>query len=195
MLRFVAYVCTSACIQVIAHSLPADFHTKEERSGQTHYANFMAGKRYATFLLIGCWTHIFIIISDWEIKSTNFKTYLFSSVLMFYFQVLRDAYNKPFRGKVADDFVNYLDKTNGAMNHQYIYAKAVAIVQSSGTGKSRMLTEVCILLITPPHLDVINFALVRENNFHTPYMPSQSPQTGLPSVRCSRLRLLCHSAQ
>jgi len=102
---------------------------------------------------------------------------------MFYFQVLRDAYKKPFRGKVADDFIDYLDKTNRAMNHEFIYAKAVAIVQSSGTGKSRMLTEVCTLLITSSPLDVINFALGREGNFHTPYMSSQSPRSGLPSTR------------
>ena len=47
-LRFVAYVCNSASIQVIADSLPADFHKPEERSVQGY---FMAGKRYATFLL------------------------------------------------------------------------------------------------------------------------------------------------
>jgi len=74
---------------------------------------------------------------------------------MFYFQVLRDAYNKPFRGKVADDFVDYLIKTDGAMDHEFTYAKAVAVVQSSGTGKSRMLNEVCTPLIAPPPLDLI----------------------------------------
>lgn len=54
-------------------------------------------------------------------------------------------YSVPFLGNAAQNFIEYLEKqdneqlkTNGAP----IYAKAISIVQSSGTGKSRMLTEV-----------------------------------------------------
>jgi hypothetical protein len=52
---------------------------------------------------------------------------------------LQKAYNAPFMGSAASDLIGYLRGVETEM----LYAKAISIVQSSGTGKSRMLTEVC----------------------------------------------------
>lgn len=57
---------------------------------------------------------------------------------------LHDAYSKPFRGQAAQDFVAFLLKADAEAqrNEKFLYAKMITVVQSSGTGKSRMLTEV-----------------------------------------------------
>ena len=49
-------------------------------------------------------------------------------------------------GNAPHDFVNYLLKTERDIPKKpgYLYAKTVCVVQSSGTGKSRLLTEVCV---------------------------------------------------
>ena len=54
------------------------------------------------------------------------------------------AYSKPFLGNTATDFVDFLISTGNDIRHDSlpIYARAISIVQSSGTGKSRLLTEV-----------------------------------------------------
>ena len=54
------------------------------------------------------------------------------------------AYNGPFVGNAAIDFVDFLFRTdeNIRYNNVAVYAKAISVIQSSGTGKSRMLTEV-----------------------------------------------------
>lgn len=65
-----------------------------------------------------------------------------SSLLTFSSQVLQHAYTQPFRGQNAIRFLDYLLETDASVRGgQIIYAKSVSIVQSSGTGKSRMLTE------------------------------------------------------
>jgi hypothetical protein len=59
--------------------------------------------------------------------------------------VLTTAYNKPFVGDTAKNLIEYFKTTEDELkaNEKVAYAKAVTVVQSSGTGKSRMLTEVC----------------------------------------------------
>jgi hypothetical protein len=59
--------------------------------------------------------------------------------------VFTAAYNKPFVGDTAVSLVEYLKTAEKEIKAQerVVYAKAFSVVQSSGTGKSRMLTEVC----------------------------------------------------
>lgn len=54
------------------------------------------------------------------------------------------AYSKPFLGNTAADFVDSLLNTGNDIRHDNlaIYARAISILQSSGMGKSRLLTEV-----------------------------------------------------
>jgi len=61
-----------------------------------------------------------------------------------YSKVLRDAYTKPFRSTFAEDFLAHLSQLDEDVWRRKIsvYAKAIPVVQSSGTGKSRLLTEV-----------------------------------------------------
>jgi hypothetical protein len=60
--------------------------------------------------------------------------------------VLQEAYNTPFRGNVAEDFLKFLSKQDEGIRDGEInaYAKALSVVQSSATGKSRLLTQVSI---------------------------------------------------
>jgi len=53
-----------------------------------------------------------------------------------------------FIGDTAFDFVKYLERIDcdERMNKIALYAKAISVVQSSGTGKSRILTEVFTFL-------------------------------------------------
>ncbi|KAK2465752.1 hypothetical protein APHAL10511_002296 [Amanita phalloides] len=96
-------------------------------------------------------------------------------------KTLASAYNKPFVGSHAKQFVEYLKSTDAAIMsaNKVVYTKAFAIVQSSGTGKSRMLTEAGNHIFTlpiclrkkgapgypPPDLDVDKyFDRVTKNN-------------------------------
>ena len=67
---------------------------------------------------------------------------------MFTYCLLRldAAYSKPFLGNIATDFVDFLLKTDNDIHHRNLgcLPGAISIVQSSGTGKSRLLTEVHI---------------------------------------------------
>jgi hypothetical protein len=75
-------------------------------------------------------------------KNVRLQKLPLSSILTFSFQVLRHAYTQPFRGQNATQFLNYLLETEASVRGgEVVYAKSVSIVQSSGTGKSRMLTE------------------------------------------------------
>jgi hypothetical protein len=66
---------------------------------------------------------------------------------------LAKAYKTPFLGNGAINFINHLEildqdfqaiqQGQGGKQTIPIYAKALSVIQSSGTGKSRMLTEVC----------------------------------------------------
>ena len=58
---------------------------------------------------------------------------------------LETFYNTPFLGDTAKNLVDYLGflEREIATHRMVPYAKAFSVVQSSGTGKSRMLTEVC----------------------------------------------------
>ena len=57
---------------------------------------------------------------------------------------LNAAYSRPFIGNTATNFVDSLLNTGDDVRHDNlsIYARAISILQSSGTGKSRLLTEV-----------------------------------------------------
>ena len=57
---------------------------------------------------------------------------------------LSEAYNIPFAGNASQEFVRFLRDNDDAVKRHTtnLYAKAISVVQSSGTGKSRMLTEV-----------------------------------------------------
>ena len=64
------------------------------------------------------------------------------------------AYSTPFLGNTAAEFVDSLLKTGDDIRHDSlpIYARAISILQSSGTGKSRLLTEVRLYSIGRHHL-------------------------------------------
>jgi hypothetical protein len=64
------------------------------------------------------------------------------------------AYRTPFLGNTAADFVNSLRKTDEEIHlgKLPIYARAISVLQSSGMGKSRLLTEVCLYSIGRHHL-------------------------------------------
>jgi hypothetical protein len=61
---------------------------------------------------------------------------------------LTKAYAKPFIGVSAQNFLEYLKNGEKTTGGRALYAKAVSVVQSSGTGKSRMLTEVRLLSVS-----------------------------------------------
>ncbi|KIL60391.1 hypothetical protein M378DRAFT_26527 [Amanita muscaria Koide BX008] len=67
-------------------------------------------------------------------------------------QSLSDAYNTPFLGLSAKNFIDYLETVDYEVQLDQIrlYSKSVAVVQSSGTGKSRMLTETGNYIFTLP---------------------------------------------
>ena len=59
--------------------------------------------------------------------------------------VLRKALTSPYKGCAPDAFYEYLTKNNAAFHMQgrkVYYAKFCSIVQSSGTGKTRLMLEV-----------------------------------------------------
>jgi hypothetical protein len=59
---------------------------------------------------------------------------------------LGSAYTQDFIGDSATDFIERLERADveeEGNQEKPLYAKAISVVQSSGTGKSRMLTEVC----------------------------------------------------
>ena len=74
-------------------------------------------------------------------------TYLPVSINSF-LKVLGNAYTQDFVGDSATKFIKHLEQADGKedRNELNLYAKAISVVQSSGTGKSRMLTEVCSCL-------------------------------------------------
>ncbi|KAF8325743.1 hypothetical protein F5887DRAFT_1289437 [Amanita rubescens] len=67
-------------------------------------------------------------------------------------QQLGVAYSKPFVGNAATDFVKFLHDTDNDIrsNKLLAYAKIISVLQSSGMGKSRMLTEVGNHIFTLP---------------------------------------------
>ena len=56
--------------------------------------------------------------------------------------VLADAYEQPFIGDAPDVFIKHLTRLEESRATEVFYAKVVNVIQSSGTGKSRMLSEV-----------------------------------------------------
>ena len=55
-------------------------------------------------------------------------------------------FKQEFIGDFATEFINHIkqaDLIDEKLEDIPLYAKAISVVQSSGTGKSRMLTEVC----------------------------------------------------
>ena len=58
---------------------------------------------------------------------------------------LGKAYTGHFIGDFATEFIKHIEQADADERRQMkpLYAKAISMVQSSGTGKSRMLTEVC----------------------------------------------------
>jgi len=61
---------------------------------------------------------------------------------------LAEAYKTKFIGNAAINFVKFIKIfEDGLIFPRYeLYGKVIPVVQSSGTGKSRMLTEVCSTL-------------------------------------------------
>ena len=60
---------------------------------------------------------------------------------------LGEAYKQDFMGNSATEFIKHLEQVDIAAqgkDERPLYAKAIYVAQSSGTGKSRMLTEVRI---------------------------------------------------
>ena len=74
-------------------------------------------------------------------ESTVTSTNLLPSSFL---KLLGNAYTQYFIGEYATKFINHLEQADGKVdrNELNLYAKAISVVQSSGTGKSRMLTEV-----------------------------------------------------
>jgi hypothetical protein len=102
-------------------------------------------------------------------------------MLIFSFQDLRNAYTRPFRGQNATQLLDYLLTTDTSVRGgEVIYAKSVSIIQSSGTGKSRMLTEARFLSLTRP---LINFSSDWEADLHSSYMSSRSSRLRLSTRR------------
>ncbi|KAK2464126.1 hypothetical protein APHAL10511_003874 [Amanita phalloides] len=68
-------------------------------------------------------------------------------------EILGKAYTQVFVGDFATKFIEHLkqaDEKQLSNDERPLYAKAISIVQSSGTGKSRMLTEVGKHIFTLP---------------------------------------------
>ncbi|KAF8327857.1 hypothetical protein F5887DRAFT_924568 [Amanita rubescens] len=66
---------------------------------------------------------------------------------------LGKAYTQQFIGDFATKFIKHIERADLAdqtMEERPLYAKAISVVQSSGTGKSRMLTEVGKQMFTLP---------------------------------------------
>jgi hypothetical protein len=74
---------------------------------------------------------------------------------------LDEAYNKPFIGSAAIDFVKFLPDIDDGIQGNTIkaYAKVISVLQSSGTGKSRMLIEVRPYSVDRHHLTESLFRL------------------------------------
>ncbi|KAK2464840.1 hypothetical protein APHAL10511_003139 [Amanita phalloides] len=73
---------------------------------------------------------------------------------------LGKAYTQDFIGDFATKFIKHLEQAEwlaGTSDGWPLYAKAIFVVQSSGTGKSRMLTESTDLGYPPGDKPVIKF--------------------------------------
>jgi hypothetical protein len=68
--------------------------------------------------------------------------------------VLDVAHTTPFVGTAATDFLEFLHRTDeDIQGDKFVaYAKTISVLQSSGMGKSRMLTEVRPFSIDSYHL-------------------------------------------
>ena len=96
---------------------------------------------------------VFHILCHWSDTSYLFRFYnvagrtpqrTFLNYTHFLPTVLERAFKIPFLGNAANDFVAYLHSVDADVlsDQKILYAKAFSVIQSSGTGKSRMLTEV-----------------------------------------------------
>jgi hypothetical protein len=83
--------------------------------------------------------------------------------------VLAEAYNTPYQGKAADDFIQHLKDMDASFTFRgkLLFAKAASVVQTSGTGKSRMLTEVRSLNASFVFVFGDYLPLGRKERFHT----------------------------
>ncbi len=83
-------------------------------------------------------------------------------------------YKTPFVGNTATDLVDYLKllEVEIKMHRIMPYAKAFPVVQASGTGKSRMLTEVCSAFVLV-HVPCYKFVLGWSTYIHTSDLPSR----------------------
>ena len=104
------------------------------------------------------------------------------------------AYNTPFVGDIATNFVTYLRQMDGEVqvNMRQLYARAIAVVQSPGTGKSHMLTEVGLgffavtLCLKVPARLVKNYLL-----FQSAFMSQMLWAIQLQTGRFSTILRLC----
>jgi hypothetical protein len=92
------------------------------------------------------------------------------------------AYNTPFVGNAAIDFVTFLhDIDNDILHGKFpAYAKAISVLQSSGTGKSRMLTEVRPYSVGRHHLT--ESLLGWQIHLHASHLSSPSTFSRLPTI-------------
>ena len=57
-----------------------------------------------------------------------------------------ETFDQDYRGMAVDGFLEYLQDNEAKYRQGEHYAKLCSIVQSSGTGKSRLLCEASVLL-------------------------------------------------
>ena len=92
------------------------------------------------------------------------------------------AYSKPFVGNGATDFVKFLhDVDNDIQSNKFLaYTKTISVLQSSGMGKSRMLTEVLPYSIGRKYLT--ESLLGWQSHLHASHLPPSSKIPGLPTI-------------
>ncbi|TDL14331.1 hypothetical protein BD410DRAFT_778936 [Rickenella mellea] len=108
-------------------------------------AAWQSGEFESTMRLAALWS-----------TNTQFEPKRFLSNMTVEVEALRIAYNYPYIGNAARTFLAYLNDMHtffqrpGSVRIGAPYGKVVSIVQSSGTGKSRMLKELGTLAFTLP---------------------------------------------
>ena len=83
-------------------------------------------------------------------------------------------YETPFVGNTATDLVDYLKLLEVEIKIRRVipYAKAFTVVQASGTGKSRLLTEVCSVFVLV-YVLCYKFVLGWSTYIHASDLPSR----------------------
>ncbi|KAH7905770.1 hypothetical protein BJ138DRAFT_1130306 [Hygrophoropsis aurantiaca] len=105
---------------------------------------------------------------------------------------LHKSFNRPYHGAAVDGFYEYLTKCNkmfSANNPSAYYAKFCSIVQSSGTGKSRLMTELRKKGVVVLYM---NLRPIRDNGFpERDEIPSRILTEGLPKTAAEYTAQCC----